>query len=79
MAKFQPSADKLNMVMDQLEEVDALLLQLTAEWKDKKDKGIDTLNKTHKKVTASAKNYVNLSQVRLKKSKDMEQWMSLRQ
>ena len=55
MAKFQPSADKLNMVMDQLDEVDALLLQLTAEWKDKKDKGLDTLNKTHKKVTASAK------------------------
>jgi photosystem II stability/assembly factor-like uncharacterized protein len=55
MAKFQPSADKLNMVMDQLDEVDALLLQLTAEWKDKKDKGLDTLNKTHKKVVASAK------------------------
>jgi len=56
MAKFQPSADKLNMVMDQLDEVDALLLQLTAEWKDKKERGLDTLNKTHKKVTASAKN-----------------------
>ena len=56
MAKFQPSVDKLNTVLDQLDEVDALLLQLTAEWKDKKDKGLDTLNKTHKKVTASAKN-----------------------
>ena len=55
MAKFQPSADKLNMVLDQLDEVDALLLQLTAEWKDKKEKGLDTLNKAHKKVTASAK------------------------
>ena len=56
MAKFQPSVDKLNTVLDQLDEVDALLLQLTAEWKDKKERGLDTLNKTHKKVTASAKN-----------------------
>ena len=56
MAKFQPSVDKLNTVLDQLDEVDALLLQLTAEWKDKKEKGLDTLNKAHKKVTASAKN-----------------------
>lgn len=55
MDKFQPSADKLNTVLDQLDEVDALLVQLTTEWKDKKEKGLDTLNKTHKKVTASAK------------------------
>ena len=60
--KFQPSVDKLNTAMDQLDEVDALLLELTAEWKDKKDKGLDTLNKAHKKVTESAKKlreYVN--------------------
>jgi photosystem II stability/assembly factor-like uncharacterized protein len=55
MAKHQPSADKFNSVMDQLDEVDALLLELKAEWKDKKDKGLDTLNKAHKKITASAK------------------------
>jgi ABC-type transporter Mla subunit MlaD len=60
--KFQPSVDKLNTALDQLDEVDALLLELTAEWKDKKDKGLDTLNKAHKKVTESAKKlreYVN--------------------
>ena len=55
MEKHQPSADKFNSAMDQLDEVDALLLDLKAEWKDKKDKGIDTLNKAHKKITASAK------------------------
>ena len=55
MAKFQPSVDKLNTVLDQLDEVDALLLQLTAEWKDKKDKGVDTLNKAHKVVTEKLK------------------------
>ena len=55
MAKHQPSADKFNSVMDQLDEVDALLLELKAEWKDKKDKGLDTLNKAHKTITASAK------------------------
>lgn len=38
MAKHQPSADKFNSVMDQLDEVDALLLELKAEWKDKKTK-----------------------------------------
>jgi len=62
MHQFQPSVDKLNTALDQLDEVDALLLELTAEWKDKKDKGLDTLNKTHKKVTESAKKlreYIN--------------------
>jgi hypothetical protein len=54
-AKHQPSADKFNSVIDQLDEVDALLLQLKAEWKDKKDKGLDTLNKAHKAITAKAK------------------------
>ena len=56
MEKHQPSADKFNSVMDQLDEVDALLLDLKAEWKDKKDKGVDTLNKAHKKITETAKN-----------------------
>ena len=32
-----------------------MLLQLKAEWKDKKDKGLDTLNKAHKAITAKAK------------------------
>ena len=54
--KHQPSADKFNSVMDQLDEVDALLLELKAEWKDKKDKGLDTLNAAHKKITEKAKN-----------------------
>jgi len=55
MEKYQPSADKFNSVMDQLDEVDALLLDLKTEWKDKKDKGLDTLNKAHKKITETAK------------------------
>ena len=55
LEKHQPSADKFNSVLDQLEEVDALLIQLKAEWKDKKDKGLDTLNKAHKNITAKAK------------------------
>jgi photosystem II stability/assembly factor-like uncharacterized protein len=55
LAKHQPSADKFNNVLDQLDEVDALLLELKADWKDKKDKGLDTLNKAHKAITAKAK------------------------
>ena len=55
LAKHQASADKFNSALDQLDEVDALLLQLKAEWKDKKDKGLDTLNKAHKNITAKAK------------------------
>jgi hypothetical protein len=55
LAKHQPSVDKFNNVLDQLDEVDALLTQLKTEWKDKKDKGLDTLNKAHKAISAKSK------------------------
>jgi hypothetical protein len=55
LAKYQPSIDKFNHVLDQLDEIDALLNQLKEEWKDKKDKCIDTLNKAHKVLTTKSK------------------------
>ena len=55
LAKHQPSVDKFNNVLDQLDEIDALLTQLKTEWKDKKDKGLDTLNKAHKAIGTKSK------------------------
>jgi photosystem II stability/assembly factor-like uncharacterized protein len=53
--KLQVTIDKFNAAMDRIEETEAVLEQLKVEWKDKKDKGIDSLNKAHKKMTASVK------------------------
>jgi hypothetical protein len=55
LAKLQPSVDKFNNILDQLDEVDSLLLELKNDWKSKKDKGIDTLNKAHKNISAKSK------------------------
>lgn len=55
LAKLQPSVDKFNNVLDQLDEVDSVLAELKADWRSKKDKGIDTLNKTHKSIVAKSK------------------------
>jgi hypothetical protein len=41
--------------MDQLDDAEAVLNQLKALWKDKKDKDLDTLNKTHKKIAEKLK------------------------
>ena len=55
LAQLQVSVDKFNSALDALDDADALLIQLKSEWKDKKDKGLDTLNKSHKTITATAK------------------------
>ncbi len=55
MDQLQKTADKYNAAMDQLDEADQILVQLKAEWKDKKDKGVDSLNKVHKVITEKIK------------------------
>ena len=54
--QLQVVADKYNAAQDQLDDADLILTQLKAEWKDKKDKGLDSLNKVHKAITEKVKN-----------------------
>jgi photosystem II stability/assembly factor-like uncharacterized protein len=54
--QLQVVADKYNAAQDQLDDADLLLTQLKSEWKDKKDKGVDSLNKVHKIITEKVKN-----------------------
>jgi hypothetical protein len=54
--QLQVVADKYNAAQDQLDEADLILTQLKSEWKDKKDKGVDSLNKAHKIITEKVKN-----------------------
>jgi hypothetical protein len=54
--QLQVVADKYNAAQDQLDDADLILTQLKAEWKDKKDKGVDSLNKVHKAITEKVKN-----------------------
>ena len=54
-AKLQVSNDKFNAALDQIEDAELILVGLKAEWKDKKDKGVDTLNKAHKAITEKVK------------------------
>ncbi len=54
--QLQMVADKHNAAQDQLDDADLILVQLKAEWKDKKDKGLDSLNKVHKAITEKVKN-----------------------
>ena len=54
--QLQVVADKYNAAQDQLDDADLILTQLKAEWKDKKDKGVDSLNKTHKIIAEKVKN-----------------------
>jgi hypothetical protein len=53
--QLQVVADKYNAAQDQLDEAELTLTQLKAEWKDKKDKGIDSLNKAHKAIAEKVK------------------------
>jgi hypothetical protein len=55
LEKLQPINDKYNAALDLVEDAEAVLASLKAEWKDKKDKGVDTLNKTHKAITEKVK------------------------
>lgn len=55
LEKLQPVNDKYNAALDLIEEAEAVLAGLKTEWKDKKDKGIDTLNKSHKAITEKLK------------------------
>ena len=55
LEKLQPINDKYNAALDQIEEAETTLAQLKAEWKDKKDKGVDSLTKVHKAVTEKLK------------------------
>ena len=41
--------------MDLIQDAETVLAALKSEWKDKKDKGIDTLNKTHKVISDKVK------------------------
>jgi photosystem II stability/assembly factor-like uncharacterized protein len=54
--QLQAVADKYNAAQDQLDEAELTLTQLKAEWKDKKDKGVDSLNKAHKAIAEKVKN-----------------------
>ena len=54
--QLQVVADKYNAAQDQLDDAELILTQLKAEWKDKKDKGVDSLNKTHKIIAEKVKN-----------------------
>ncbi len=54
--QLQKTADKYNAAQDQLDDADLILTQLKAEWKDKKDKGVDSLNKVHKMISEKVKN-----------------------
>jgi photosystem II stability/assembly factor-like uncharacterized protein len=53
--QLQVVADKYNAAQDQLDEAELTLTQLKAEWKDKKDKGVDSLNKAHKAIAEKVK------------------------
>ena len=55
LEKLQPAVDKYNAAMDLIDDAELVLTGLKAEWKDKKDKGIDTLNKAHKAITEKIK------------------------
>ena len=55
LEKLQPVNDKYNAALDLIQDAESVLAALKAEWKDKKDKGIDTLNKTHKVITEKVK------------------------
>jgi photosystem II stability/assembly factor-like uncharacterized protein len=55
LEKLQPVNDKYNAALDLIQDAESVLVALKAEWKDKKDKGIDTLNKTHKVITEKVK------------------------
>jgi hypothetical protein len=54
-AKLQVSNDKFNAALDQIEDAELILASLKTEWKDKKDKGVDTLTKAHKIITEKVK------------------------
>jgi photosystem II stability/assembly factor-like uncharacterized protein len=56
MDQLQVVADKYNAAQDQLDDADLILTQLKAEWKDKKDKGVDSLHKAHKAIAEKVKN-----------------------
>ena len=55
LAKLQPANDKYNAALDLIDDAELVLTGLKAEWKDKKDKGLDTLNKAHKVVAEKLK------------------------
>jgi len=55
LLKLQPANDKYNAALDLIDDADLTLVGLKAEWKDKKDKGVDTLNKAHKIITDKLK------------------------
>lgn len=55
LEKLQPANDKYNAALDLLDDADLVLAALKLEWKDKKDKGLDTLQKTHKSITEKVK------------------------
>jgi hypothetical protein len=55
LAKLQPANDKYNAALDLIDDAELVLTGLKAEWKDKKDKGVDTLNKAHKIVAEKLK------------------------
>ena len=55
LRKLQPANDKYNAALDLIDDAELVLTALKAEWKDKKDKGVDTLNKAHKIVSEKLK------------------------
>ena len=55
MEKLQPANDKYNAALDLIDDAELVLAGLKVEWKDKKDKGVDTLNKAHKIVAEKLK------------------------
>jgi hypothetical protein len=55
LEKLQPAVDKYNAAMDLIDDAELVLAGLKVEWKDKKDKGVDTLNKAHKIVAEKLK------------------------
>jgi hypothetical protein len=55
LAKLQPANDKYNAALDLMDDAELILAGLKTEWKDKKDKGVDTLNKAHKIISDKLK------------------------
>ena len=55
LEKLQPVNDKYNAALDLIQDAESVLAALKTEWKDKKDKGVDTLNKAHKVITEKVK------------------------
>jgi hypothetical protein len=55
LAKLQPANDKYNAALDLMDDAELILAGLKTEWKDKKDKGLDTLNKAHKTISDKLK------------------------